>query len=512
MKHSEANNFAGKYITVFGANRSGIAVSKLLHELGARILLTDTRESNLLSNDILQLEGRSLQFCLGGHNETCIENAELIVVSPGVPLDIPILLEAERKNIPIVGELEVSTTLCQAPIVAITGTKGKSTTTLLTAAILDSSKIYRNVLPVGNIGIPLASNIPTMKKSDIAVVEASSFQLESTRNFHPNVSVVLNIERDHLDRHGTMDAYIAAKLKICQNQTDSDWIILNAADSTVTTFSHKTAARKALFVDKQEDLNELMSRFNTDVLAGVKTEKKDNYIFVRNDNKEHIICNINELPLVGSHNVRNVLAAVVVGSVLNVSPEKIREGLISFDCRHDALAHAFQKVSTINGVDYINDSKATNVIATYAALESIDCTASKKQVEKRVILIIGGYDKGNDYSSLIEPIKKKVKRLILLGEYTQHLQHVFTGCIEMSHASTMDQAVDYAYAYASPSDIVLLSPANASFDMYQDYKERGEAYVSKVNSLKIKKNKSTNDSFEFCYKAESGNSCRIKTH
>ncbi len=483
MKHSELNDFVGKNITVFGANRSGIAISRLLHELGAKVLLTDTRDSEVLSNDISQLEGMSLKFCLGGHHESCINNAELIVVSPGVPLDIPILVEAERKDIPIVGELEVSAGLCQAPIVAITGTKGKSTTTLLTAAVLDSSRLYRNVIAAGNIGIPLASNVSTLKQSDIAVVEASSFQLESTHSFRPEVSVVLNIERDHLDRHGTMDSYIKAKRKICQNQTDSDWIVLNAADSTVMTLAHKTAARKALFSDKHQDIKQLMRKFNTDIIAGLQTEKKDNYIFVRNGNQEHRICNINELPLAGSHNVRNVLAAVVVGSILDVSPERIRQGLCSLDRKHEALAHAFEKVSTINGVDYINDSKATNVIATYAALESIDYSVSKNPEKKRVILIIGGYDKGNDYNNLIEPIKKKVKMLVLLGEHTQNLQQVFAGCIKMSHASTMDEAVDCAYTHATPGDIVLLSPANASFDMYENYKERGNAFVCKVKSL-----------------------------
>lgn len=486
MKHSELNDFVGKNITVFGANRSGIAISRLLHELGAKVLLTDTRDSEVLSDDISQLEGLSLQLCLGGHNDSCINNAELIVVSPGVPLDIPILVEASRKNMPIVGELEVSAGLCQAPIVAITGTKGKSTTTLLTAAVLDSSRLYRNVIAVGNIGIPLASNVSTLKLSDIAVVEASSFQLESTYSFRPQVSVVLNIERDHLDRHGTMDSYIAAKRKICQNQTDSDWIVLNAADGTVMTLAHKTAARKALFSDKHEDIKQLMRKFNTDVIAGVQTEKKDNYVFVRNGNREHRICNINELPLAGSHNIRNVLAAVVVGSILGVSPERIRQGLFSLDREHEALAHAYEKVSTINGVDYINDSKATNVLATYAALESIDSISNKKQELKRVILIIGGYDKGNDYNALIEPIKKKVKMLVLLGEHTQNLQRVFAGCIEMSHASTMDEAVDCAYTHATPGDIVLLSPANASFDMYENYKERGEAFVCKVKSLTTK--------------------------
>lgn len=486
MKHSELNDFVGKNITVFGANRSGIAISRLLHELGAKVLLTDTRDSEVLSNDISQLEGMSLQFCLGGHHDSCINNAELIVVSPGVPLDIPILVEATRKNIPIVGELEVSAGLCQAPIVAITGTKGKSTTTLLTAAVLDSSRLYRNVIATGNIGIPLASNVSTLKQSDIAVVEASSFQLESTYSFRPQVSVVLNIERDHLDRHGTMDSYIKAKRKICQNQTDSDWIVLNAADSTVMTLAHKTAARKALFSDKHQNIKQLMRKFNTNVIAGMQTEKKDKYVFVRNGNQEHRICNINELPLAGSHNIRNVLATVVIGSILDVSPERIRQGLFSLDRKHEALAHAFEKVSTINGVDYINDSKATNVLATYAALESIDSTVNQKQALKRVILIIGGYDKGNDYNTLIEPIKKKVKMLVLLGEHTQNLQQVFAGCIEMSQASTMDEAVDCAYTHATPGDIVLLSPANASFDMYANYKERGGAFVCKVKSLTTK--------------------------
>ncbi len=483
MKYSELNDFVDKKITVFGANRSGIAISRLLHELGAKVLLTDTRDSDVLSNNISQLEGMSLQFCLGEHHESCIDNAELIVVSPGIPLDIPILAEATRKNITTVGELEVSAGLCQAPIVAITGTKGKSTTTLLTSAILDSSRLYKNVIAAGNIGIPLASNVSTLKQSDIAIVEASSFQLESTYSFRPHVSVVLNIERDHLDRHGTMDSYIAAKRRICQNQTDSDWIVLNAADTTVMTLAHKTAARKALFSDKHKDIKQLMKKFNTNVMAGLQTEKINNYVFVRNGNQEHRICNINELPLTGSHNARNVLAAVAVGSILDVSPERIRQGLINFDPKHEALAHAFEKVSTINGVEYINDSKATNVLSTYVALESIDSIGNRKQGLKRIILIIGGYDKGNDYSALIEPIKKKVKMLVLLGEYTQNLQQVFAGCIEMSHASTMDEALDCAYTHAIPGDIVLLSPANASFDMYANYKERGEAFVCKVKSL-----------------------------
>ena len=483
MKQDNIHNFLGKHITVFGANRSGVAITRLLQNLDANIILTDTCKRETLEDEISELEGLSVQYRFGGHDQSCIDSAELIVVSPGVPLDIPILVDAKKKKIPIMGELEVSSQLCKAPIVAITGTKGKSTTTLLTAAVLKSSKLFNNVIIAGNIGVPLASKVSNLSSSDIAVVEASSFQLESTYSFQPVVSVILNIARDHLDRHGTMDAYYSAKLKICENQTVSDWIVLNADDSTAMTFSDATKAKKALFSDRIEKKTYHRDKLRDRIFVGLETVEKENYIFIHQAGQKHRICSVSDLPLAGSHNVRNTLAAVVVGSIYDVSIDIIRNAIMDFNPVHPALEHAFEKVDTINEVVYINDSKATNVIATYAALESIENTVQHRNGTKRVFLIIGGYDKGNDYQPLIDLVSQKVKSMILLGEYTQNIKKAFTDCVNMYHATTMDEAVEYVFRNALPGDIVLLSPANASFDMYENYKERGEQFKCKVKAL-----------------------------
>ena len=488
MKRSNLDCFSGKRITVFGANRSGIAIAKLIYDIGASISITDTRDADVLSAEISQLEGMQIQFYLGGHEESCIANTELVVVSPGVPLDIPILVEAENRNIPILGELEVSASLCDARIVAITGTKGKSTTTLLTAAILEASDLFSDVVVAGNIGVPLASKVATLTHKDVAVVETSSFQLESTVTFQPVVSVMLNFSRDHLDRHGTMEAYLDAKLKICVNQTNSDWIVLNAADATAKRFMHATAAKKAFFTDNLSNIDEnleiLHHKLGSETGARLRDNANNIGIYAYKNDQEHWICNTTDIPLAGAHNVRNVLAAVVVGTIFGVTPTEMREAIRKFNRIHPAFEHAFEKVSVINGVDYVNDSKATNVIATCAALESVEKMTELGEDVKRVFLIIGGFDKGNDYGPLIELVRTKVKSLVLLGEHTQNIQKTFAGCADMHHTTTMEAAVEFAYTHATLGDIVLLSPANASFDMYTDYKQRGEAFKNAVNSLK----------------------------
>ena len=488
MKRSNLDCFSGKRITVFGANRSGIAIAKLLYDIGASISITDTRDADVLSAEISQLEGMQIQFYLGGHEESCIANTELVVVSPGVPLDIPILVEAENRNIPILGELEVSASLCDARIVAITGTKGKSTTTLLTAAILEASDLFSDVVVAGNIGVPLASKVTTLTHKDVAVVETSSFQLESTVTFQPVVSVMLNFSRDHLDRHGTMESYLDAKLKICVNQTNSDWIVLNAADAAAKRFMHATAAKKAFFTDNlsntDENLEILHHKLGSEAGARLRDNANNIGIYAYKNDQEHWICNTTDIPLAGAHNVRNVLAAVVVGTIFGVTPTEMREAIRKFNRIHPAFEHAFEKVSVINGVDYVNDSKATNVIATCAALESVEKMTELSKDAKRVFLIIGGFDKGNDYGPLIELVRTKVKSLVLLGEHTQNIQKTFAGCADMHHTTTMEAAVEFAYTHATLGDIVLLSPANASFDMYTDYKQRGEAFKNAVNSLK----------------------------
>ena len=453
--------FADKRITVFGLHRSGVAVAKLLDDLGAKVLVTDPKSSDELQADIDALDDREIDFILGGHDQRCIEKADLIVLSPGVPLDIPILHEARSVGIPITGELEVAASLCAAPMVAITGTKGKSTTTILTAEILKRGN-FRRVCAAGNIGVPLSSEVQALTAEDLVVIEASSFQLETTAKFRPVVSVVLNLSRDHLDRHGTMEAYRAAKMKICANQTSTDWIVLNALDEDANAFADETQAKPVYFADT--------------AAVEVGTYVEAGQIFAKWEGESHWICDVGASPLPGTHNIQNILAAVAVGKIFGISPNRMRSAICDFSpAEHPPLEHAFEPVKTINGIRFINDSKATNVAAVKAALESLS---------DPILLIMGGYDKGNNYQPLIECVQSKVKGLILLGEHTGIIRNALVEhVVIIRNAATMRDAVELAYSYAVPGDVVLLSPANASFDMFTDYKARGQAFREVVNHL-----------------------------
>ena len=483
----------GKRVTVFGLNRSGIAAAKLLYSQGAVVTLTDTRSREALSAEIDALteslepskvqtpNSRLLDTCnpyrtyFSGHPLECITDADLIVVSPGVPLDIPILCAARARNLPILAELEVAADVCPAPIVAITGTKGKSTTTLLTAAILKSGGRFPNVRVAGNIGVPLAAEVQNLTSRDIVVVEASSFQLESTVNFHPKVSVVLNLSRDHLDRHGTMSSYRDAKQKISDNQTPTDWIVLNDSDASIKDFATATSAKVVYFTDKGAPKNSSFSG----------TFREESGLFAQQNGIREKICDIVDIPLPGAHNVRNVLAAIAVGRIFGVTGTEIREAFQGFDRSHPALSHAFELVRVLEGVRFINDSKATNVSAVKAALESLG--------NSQVLLIMGGYDKGNDYTPLREIVQTQVKRAIMLGAYTQQIEKSLANTTKIMKAKTMAEAVQVAHKHASSGDVVLLSPANASFDMYSDYKARGTDFKEAVDALHPKHSNQAQD-------------------
>ncbi len=459
----------GKHVTVFGLNRSGVAAARLLHTRGSVVTLTDTRTAEALAAEIAELnvfsEPGDIQKYLGGHPTACIAAADFIVVSPGIPLDIPILCEARAQEIPILAELEVAARVCPAPIVAITGTKGKSTTALLTAAMLKESERFTQVCVAGNIGVPLAAEVRNLTDRDIVVVEASSFQLETTVTFHPVVSVVLNFSRDHLDRHGTMSTYRKAKQKIATNQTSDDWMVLNGSDASVKDFAASTAARVVYFTDKALPENP--------PFAGVF--KDGSGIFAQCDGVKEKICDIAEIPLPGAHNLQNILAAATVARVFEITGTQVQAALRNFDRSHPALAHAFEPVRTLNDIAFVDDSKATNVAAVKAALESIQ--------GQQVILIMGGYDKGNDYTPLAEIVRDRVKAAVMLGEYTQQIEKTLADTTEIVKAKTMEEAVQIAYRYATADDVVLLSPANASFDMYTDYKARGTAFKEAVQAL-----------------------------
>ena len=463
----------GKRVTVFGLNRSGVAVAKLLRSYGATVTVTDTRPPEALSTEIAALNElpKSDETCglyqkfFDGHPAECITDTDFIVVSPGVPLNIPILRDAQARDLPILGELEVAARVCPAPMVAITGTKGKSTTTLLTAAILKAGSKFLNIRVAGNIGVPLAAEVQKLTSEDVVVVEASSFQLESTVTFHPMVSVMLNLSRDHLDRHSTMSAYRAAKQKISDNQTSADWIILNSSDASVKDFEASTAAKKVYFTDRgaPEDSSFL----------GVFREGSG--LFAQWNGTPKRMCDVTDIPLPGAHNVQNTLAAIAVGMIFGVTATQIQEALQQFDRSHPALSHAFEPVRTLTGVEFIDDSKATNVAAVKAALESIK--------DSQIVLIMGGYDKGNDYTPLREIVRTRVKAAVMLGEYTQQIEKTLADTTDIIKAQTMTKAVQIAYKLAAPGDIVLLSPANASFDMYTDYKARGTNFKAAVEGL-----------------------------
>ena len=468
-------HFKGQKVTVFGIHRSGVAVAKLLDDLGASVQVTDSKPADEIQSEIDELRGRAIDFFLGGHENQCIESVDFVAVSPGVPLNIPVLRTARSLGIPIIGELEIAASICRAPIVAITGTKGKSTTTLLTAEVLKRSGKFRHVCVSGNIGIPLSSNVQRLTVEDIVVLEASSFQLETTTSFRPMLSVVLNLTRDHLDRHRTMEAYRDAKLKVCANQTPTDCIVLNADDPVVMGFANETAARPIYFTENVENWRmngcDKTGMYDKNlVVMGSETE-----ILTRQNGEYHRICDIADIPMVGRHNVRNVLATTAVTRILDVSYEQIRSAICRFRPKeHNALEHALEPVSTVRGVKIVNDSKATNVDAVRAAIESIP---------DPLLLIMGGYDKGNDYTPLIDLVKSKVKALILLGKHTGRIRNALEPHVVTWDAMTMEHAVEVAYSHAVPGDVILLSPANASFDMFDDYKARGCAFREAVIRL-----------------------------
>ena len=466
---------SGQQVSVFGLGRSGVAVTKLLIRSGANILGTDNRPADVLQpivdslNDFALSKEATVDFILGGHNDDCINKADLIIVSPGVAVNqLPILRRAIEKGIPILSELEVASLVCLAPIIAITGTKGKTTTAILTAEILKKGN-FRRVCLAGNIGQPLSSFALGLTSEDVVVTEVSSFQLEMTHRFRPAISAILNLSPDHLDRHGSFALYQQAKNKIYANQTRDDWSILNADDPYTDSLvsSKRINARTILFslTDHRNDR--------------IRAYQQDGIIYLKDHNSRKFVAEYASTNLQGQHNLANILASVNIGKICGVSIQSIRQSLQVFDAStHLPLQHAFQQVSSINRIRFIDDSKATNVAATKAALESVP------SIQKHTILIMGGYDKGNDYSPLVQLIKSRVKVLILLGENTEIIRNVLSQHVVTVDVRTMDSAVQKAYKYARPGDIILLSPANASFDMFSDYKARGQAFQTAINNLK----------------------------
>jgi UDP-N-acetylmuramoylalanine--D-glutamate ligase len=443
----------GKRVLVVGLGKSGVASALFMKNHGARVTVSDTKSGDELRNEIPVLLDNGITVETGGHGDRTFQGQDLIVVSPGVPVDAPPLVQARSLGESVIGEIELAAQFLPGPIVAITGSNGKTTTTTLTGEIMTASGFP--ALVGGNIGTPAISLAERAKPGTVIVLEISSFQLETIQSFRPKVAVVLNVTPDHLDRHRTFEIYAAAKTRIFENQQSEDCAVLNADDPTCVAMSKKTRAQVYWF-SRQNEVER-----GTWVRGG-------NIVF-RDGSGQREIMQVSEVPLKGAHNLENVLAAVCASVLMGCAAEKIRQAVHDFK----AVEHRLEFVASIGGVDYYNDSKATNVDATIKALESFPAN---------IHLILGGKDKGSDYTVLNDLLRQRVKRVYTIGAAAAKIESQIKGP-EVVHAETLENAIRQAHASAHSGDVVLLAPACASFDQFKSYEHRGRNFKEMVKGL-----------------------------
>ncbi|MGA7928896.1 MAG: UDP-N-acetylmuramoyl-L-alanine--D-glutamate ligase [Candidatus Sulfotelmatobacter sp.] len=456
----ELNN---KRVLVVGLGKSGVASALFLKARGAQVTVSDTKSGDELRNEIPSLLDHGITVETGGHGERTFRGQDLIVVSPGVSVDAPLLAQARLLGEAVIGEVELAAQFLPGPIVAITGSNGKTTTTTLTGEILAAGGW--STLVGGNIGTPAISLAERAKPESVIVLEVSSFQLETIQTFRPKVAVLLNVTPDHLDRHRTFEAYVDAKARIFENQRGDDFAVLNEDDPTCVAMAARTRAQVFWFSRQKE------------VKQGAWL--REGNILFRDGQRQREVMLVSEIPLKGAHNLENVLAAVCAAALMGCAPEKIRQAVQDFK----AVEHRLEFVATIRGVDYYNDSKATNVDATIKALESFPAN---------IHVILGGKDKGSDYSVLNDLLRQRVKRVYTIGAAAGKIEsqivsssgtHAKSGGVEVVHAETLENAVRKANAVAQPGDVVLLAPACASFDQFKNYEHRGQVFKEIVRGL-----------------------------
>jgi len=447
----ELNN---KRVLVVGLGKSGVASALFLRSRGAQVTVSDSKPQEQLSEEIPILLDHGIIIETGGHGERTFHGQDLIVVSPGVPADSPPLVQARALGEPVIGEIELAAQFLPKNIVAITGSNGKTTTTTLTGEIITAGGYPTRV--GGNIGTPAISLVDTARPDSVIVLEVSSFQLETIQTFRPKVAVVLNVTPDHLDRHRTFETYVDAKARIFENQQADDFAVLNADDPVCVALASRTRAQVFWFSRKNE------------VRQGAFV--RDGRILFRDPAGQREIMLVSEIPLKGTHNLENVLAAVCAGKLSGCNSEVIAEAVRNFK----VVEHRLEYVATIRGVEYYNDSKATNVDATIKALESFPAN---------IHLILGGKDKGSDYTVLNDLLRQRVKRVYTIGAAAEKIESQVKGAAEIVHAESLDSAVQRASASAQPGDIVLLAPACASFDQFRNYEHRGKVFKELVQRL-----------------------------
>lgn len=445
--------YNGKKVLVCGMARSGIAAAKLLNRLGARVTLQDMKKREEISADVLALEGEGIVLYTGANPDEIACAQDLIVLSPGIPCDLPFIAAAEEAGIEVISEVELAYRLTPCPITAITGTNGKTTTTTLTGEIMKTA--YSGTAVVGNIGIPYSEEVERLTEKDWVVAEISSFQMEKAKEFHPHISAVLNITPDHLNRHKTMDVYIAMKERVFAKQTAADFCILNHGDEICRKMADKTAA-KVFFFDSSETLAE-----------GIYLD--GDAIEVRWGAINETLIHVDELQILGVHNYENVMAAAAMGICAGVALDTIRAVLKGFA----GVAHRIEYVATVDGVDYYNDSKGTNVDASIRAVLAM---------KKPIVLIGGGYDKGSSFDEWTKLFPGRVKHLVLIGVTAPKVRASAEkfGFTAISDCETFEEAVDLCREKAEDGDCVLLSPACASWGMFDNYEQRGDMFKEQV--------------------------------
>ena len=449
----ERMELKGKKVLVVGLGKSGLAAALFLRRRGAQVTVSDLRSAEVLGKEIPSLLEAGIVVEAGGHGLLTFRRQDLIVVSPGVPLSTPELVQVRNLGLPIIGELELAARFLKGKVLAITGSNGKTTTTTLCGEIFSAAGL--NPLVAGNIGLPVIDVVDQSTESAWSVLEVSSFQLETTESFHPHVAVILNITPDHLDRHGTFENYAAMKEKIFANQTGTDYLILNGDDSTVQQAASRTRSQVLWFSRSK------IVRCGAFLLDGM-------VMFRPTEQEKPIpVLPLAEIPLKGEHNIENVLAAVCAACVAKIPTQTIAQTIASFH----AVEHRLEFVAAIHGVDYYNDSKATNVDATAKAIASFP---------GNIHLILGGKDKNSDYTQLNALLRARVKAVYTIGSAAEKIESQIAGVTKVIHTGTLEAAVDQAAGQAVAGDVVLLAPACSSFDQFENYEQRGKVFKQAV--------------------------------
>jgi UDP-N-acetylmuramoylalanine--D-glutamate ligase len=459
--------FPGMKILVVGLGKTGIAAVRFFLQQGALVTVSDSSPKGTIAPEVLTwLENNNITYETGGHTTDLFTSVELIFVSPGIPLSIAPIVEAKRSSIPILGELAIITHYLNTPVVAITGTNGKTTVTSLLGEIFRAAE--QRVFVGGNIGVPLFEYVSTTQDDDIVVAEISSFQLDTggDENGLPfKTAILLNITPDHLERYTSFSAYVDSKFKIFAAQKPDDFAILNADDFEIMSRKYLWPENRKFFFGK-----ELANLPGARILVE-KVVLKNSSDSALPDNMHGEEYDLSKTHLKNSPNLQNAAAAILAARLMGCNQRDIQKGLDSFK----PLEHRMSLVADIGGVRYIDDSKATNVGAVHSALDTL---------QQPVILIAGGRDKGGDYSILLEPVRRKVKHMLLIGEASDKMMRIFSTYTNVETLDSLQKAVSRASILAIPGDAVLLSPACASFDMFSSYAERGNIFRNSVLNLK----------------------------